>query len=179
MNLPSYDIAISYASEDKSIVDSVYHYLRGAGFSVFYAPECQDVLVGEHQDVIFSRLFSEEELYAVLFVSQDYISKPVPMKEASICLTSQRCSHVIPVYLDGTELTGLDPAINYFRSNEARVIAQMITQRVKLNKNLKQEPPVRAVQQQEKASVSKTINVHGNNTTIADNITTTNYTIKV
>ena len=125
----SYDIALSYAGEDEAIVSSVYRYLRGSGASVFFAPECQAELVGEHQEEIFYQIFSQGARYAVLFVSRHYVAKPTPMKEAKICMANRQGSHLIPVYVDGTVLPGLNASINYFRSDEPEKIAAMIIEK--------------------------------------------------
>ena len=139
MQIPSYDIALSYASENYEIVDSVYHYLLGSGFTVFYAIECQHILVGEHQEEVFYKIFSQAARCAVLFVSQHYISKKVPMKEAKICMANRRGYQLIPVYLDGTPLPGLDSSINYFRSDNPEEIVSMITKRITPPETPKQE----------------------------------------
>jgi len=166
----SYDIALSYASDDKEIVDSVYHYLRGSGLTVFYAPECQNVLVGEHQEEIFYRIFASEARHAVLFVSRHYISKPVPMKEARICIANRQGAQLIPVYLDGTPLVELDPSINYYRSQNAENIAAMIISRVKIPQTAKLEE---SKQPNYSGFSNKSINITGSNPTIevADTIT--------
>jgi len=142
-----YDIALSYASEDKEVVDSVYHYLRGSGLTAFYAPECQDILVGENQEEIFFQIFSREAHHAVLFVSCHYVAKPVPMKEAKICMANRQGSQLLPVYLDGTPLPGLDLSINFFRSDDPEKIATMIIKRLAPFKKSRQEVPEKVIAQ--------------------------------
>lgn len=138
----SYDVALSFASEEKALVERAYHYLKAAGLRVFFAPspECQSILSSENQREIFYRIFGLEAEYVALFVSRNYINREVPMEEANIAFSRQdSVGKVIPVYLDGTPLpkTMLDPnSINYFRSDNAAAIVTHITAKIKAKSNL-------------------------------------------
>ena len=133
----TYDIALSFATEEESLVETVYHYLKAEGLIVFFAPmpECQVILSGKNQREIFYRIFGIESEYVALFVSKHYVIKDVPMEEASIAFTKHNNDgKVIPIYLDGTHLpsTMLNPKKdNYFASNNAAVIANHIAERIK------------------------------------------------
>lgn len=72
-----YDIALSYATENKDIADMVYHYLKAENIHAFFAesPEAQTVLSGQNQREIFYRIFGVEAEYAALFVTKDYVAK--------------------------------------------------------------------------------------------------------
>lgn len=138
-----FDVAISFAMENEELADTVYHYLKAEGISVFYAPapECQSILSGENQREIFYRIFGLESKYVILLVSKFYVRKQVPMEEARIAFSKHRGdASVIPIYLDGTELPGelLDAKKqNYFSSNNAAEIASHVASKV--NKFEKQE----------------------------------------
>lgn len=138
-----FDVAISFAMENEELADTVYHYLKTEGLSVFYAPapECQSILSGENQREIFYRIFGLESKYVILLVSKFYVEKQVPMEEARIAFSKHGGNaSVIPVYLDGTKLPAelLDPKKqNYFLSNNAAQIASHVA--LKVNKVEKQE----------------------------------------
>ena len=138
-----FDIAISFAMENVKLADTVYHYLKAEGLSVFFAPapECQSILSGENQREIFYRIFGLESKYVILLISQFYVMKQVPMEEAKIAFSKHgRDASVIPIYLDGTELPRelLDAKKqNYFSSNDAAKIASHVASKV--NKLEKQE----------------------------------------
>lgn len=139
----SFDVAISFAMENKELAETVYHYLKAEGLSVFYAPapECQSILSGENQREVFYRIFGLESKYAVLLVSKSYVEKQVPMEEARIAFSKHgEDASVIPIYLDGTELPEklLDAKKqNYFSSDNAVEIASHVASKV--NKFKKQE----------------------------------------
>lgn len=142
----SYKIALSFAMEDKEIVEKVYHYLKAEGLSVFYAPasECQMVLSGKNQREIFYEIFGLKAEYVALFVSQSYIVRKVPMEEASIAIAkhSENAS-VIPIYLDGTALPEnlFNPQdTNYFRSDNPAEIANHLAAKIKAKNDVNPKP---------------------------------------
>lgn len=131
-----FDVAISFAMENEELADTVYHYLKAEGLSVFYAPapECQSILSGENQREIFYRIFGLESKYVVLLVSKFYVRKQVPMEEARIAFSKHGGdASVIPIYLDETELPEelLDAKKqNYFLSDNAAEIASHVASKV-------------------------------------------------
>ena len=132
----NFDVALSFAMEDSDLVETVYYYLKAEELSVFYAPvpECQSILSGKNQREVFYRIFGKEAGYVVLFVSKDYVVKPVPMEEARIAFSKHAGNGtVIPVYIDGTALPKelLDPRkMNYFSSNDAAAIASHVAAKI-------------------------------------------------
>lgn len=134
-----FDIALSFATENQTLVDQVYHYLRAEGFSVFFAPspEGQALISGKNQHEIFYQIFGWKARYVALFVSKDYIVKEVPMEEARISLTKRSGDgSVIPIYLDDAILPPdlLNPKqINYYRSHTAVDVAAHLAAKLKMD----------------------------------------------
>lgn len=130
-----FDIALSFATENQPLVENVYHYLRAKGLRVFFAPspEGQVFISGKNQREVFYQIFGMEAAYAALFVSKDYIRKPVPMEEACIALTERKgTGTAIPIYLDGTPLPAElfdSKQENYFASDNAVAIASHLAAR--------------------------------------------------
>ena len=134
-----FDIALSFAMENQSLVGQVYHYLKAEKFSVFFAPspEGQVLLSGKNQREIFYQIFGGQARYVALFVSKDYVVKEVPMEEAYISIKKHSGDgRVIPIYLDDTELPLelLDPKqVNYYRSHTAADIATHLAAKLKMD----------------------------------------------
>lgn len=132
-----FDIALSFATENQPLVDTVYHYLKARGLRVFFAPspEGQAFISGKNQHEVFYQIFGWEATYVALFVTKDYICKKVPMEEACIALTERKGTDtVIPIYLDGTPLPSklFDPEQeNYFKSDNPAAIASLLAARCK------------------------------------------------
>lgn len=130
-----FNIALSFATENQPLVETVYNYLKGQDFRVFFAPsqEGQAFISGKNQRQVFYRIFGLEAEYAALFVSKEYVRKKVPMEEARIALINRvGKGTVIPIYLDGTPLPDdlFDPRqTNYFRSKDPVAIAAHLAAR--------------------------------------------------
>lgn len=156
----TFDVALSFAMEDSDLVESVYYYLRAEGLSVFYAPapECQSILSGKNQREIFYWIFGMEADYVVLFVSKDYVVKPVPMEEAKIAFSKHAGNGtVVPVYIDGTALPKelLNPQkMNYFASGDAATIAAHVAAKIANER--------RVVKKRHGSGSSNVMNVQGN-----------------
>lgn len=132
----SFDVALSFATEDQKLVEQVYDYLRAEGLRVFFAPslEGQAVLSGKNQRQIFYQIFGWEARYAALFVSKNYLRREVPMEEARIALFKREGSGTaIPIYLEDDAVLPLkifDPSrTNYFRSPYPEAIATHLAAR--------------------------------------------------
>ncbi|WP_369298885.1 TIR domain-containing protein [uncultured Neglectibacter sp.] len=140
-----YDIALSFATENKDLAEKVYHYVRGQDIRVFFAPspEAQTVLSGRNQREVFYRIFGVEAEYVALFVSKEYVTKEVPMEEANIAFSTHKSDgKVIPVYLDGTPLPEemFDPrSTNYFSSSNPAEIASHLANRIKMDRQVTRE----------------------------------------
>lgn len=162
----TYDIALSFATEDQKLVEKVYHYLKQEGVSVFFAPapECQDVLSGENQREIFWSIFGIKSKFVALFVSKDYVVKEVPMEEAAIAFAKRgKDNAVIPVYLDETKLPNdlLNPKqVNYFSSNSAAIIATHLAGKVKNQKEKEHKEKKKEASKYDK--VQNVMNITGN-----------------
>ena len=156
-----FDIALSFASEDQSLVEKVYHYLKAENLKVFFAPssEAQTKLSGENQREIFYKIFGGDSNYVALFVSKDYIWREIPMEEANIAFAKHiENGKVIPIYLDNTSLPQdlLDPKnTNYFKSNNSAIIASHIAKKIKHQES--QQTP-----ESKSDEVKNTMNINNN-----------------
>lgn len=155
-----FDIALSFATENQPLVDTIYHYLKAKGFRVFFAPspEGQIFISGKNQREVFYQIFGWEAAYVALFVTKDYVCKKVPMEEACIALTERKGKDtVIPIYLDGTPLPSelFDPKQeNYFASENPVAIASHLAARCRL--------PVPSPSVQTEPQASEGMHISGN-----------------
>ncbi len=132
----TFDVALSFATEEQKLVEQVYDYLRAEGFRVFFAPslEGQAVLSGKNQRQIFYQIFGWEARYVALFVSKNYLRREVPMEEARIALFKREGNGTaIPIYLEDDAMLPpqiFDPSkTNYFRSPYPEAIAAHLADR--------------------------------------------------
>ena len=82
-----YDIAVSYASEQRSYVERFVKKLRNLKLSVYYDRDAQAAMVGKILDQELHKIYISESNHCVLFLSNDYINKPVTKYESQIILS--------------------------------------------------------------------------------------------
>ncbi|OJV62992.1 MAG: hypothetical protein BGO41_09820 [Clostridiales bacterium 38-18] len=142
----SYDVALSFSMDEVDLVKDVYFYLKAEGYTVFFAPECQEALSGKNQREVFYNIFGLSSNYVVLFVSESYLRKKVTMEEAHIAFSKLgKTGRVLPIYTDHAELPIelLNPSeFNYFKESRAAFIASHISGKIALNKHKKGSPSV-------------------------------------
>jgi hypothetical protein len=130
-----YDVALSFAGEDRSYVEKVAASLREAGVRVFYDKfESADLwgkdLVAHLQDV-----YQNRARYCVLFVSEHYVNKPWPRHErrsaqARALVADQE--YLLPARFDDTLLPGLPPTIGFvdLRDMDPADLAKLILEKI-------------------------------------------------
>jgi hypothetical protein len=134
-----YDVALSFAGEDRSYVEKVAACLKEAGVRVFYDKfESADLwgkdLVAHLQDV-----YQNRARYCVLFISERYVNKPWPRHErrsaqARALVAGQE--YLLPARFDDTALPGLPPTIGFvdLRNMEPTDLAKLILEKLGVQK---------------------------------------------
>jgi hypothetical protein len=113
-----YDVALSFAGEDRAIVRQVYEALAAASIKTFYDEE-EDVkaeLWGKNLYDYLSDLYRKRAKYCIIFISRDYACKVWPNHErqaAQARALLENREYVLPLRLDDTEIPGLLPTIAY------------------------------------------------------------------
>lgn len=111
-----FDIAVSFAGEDRELVEDVVRDLKQSGFTVFYDEDFAYEMWGEDLVEYFSDIYERRARFAILFVSADYARKPWTNHERRSALAralEQGSTYVLPVRVDGTKLPGLRPTVGY------------------------------------------------------------------
>src|SRR6266853_1326242 len=111
-----YDLAISFASEDRAIAERYIKHLADDGYNVFYDLWEADVLLGkallEHLDFVYRRAAK----YCIIFVSSHYASKTWTTFELRTALKralEEKYEYILSLRVDDTALPGLHPDIGY------------------------------------------------------------------
>jgi len=121
----SYDVAISYASEQERTVSRVVSILKMDGFRVFFAPDRESEFTAEDMIAQFYRIYRYESRYVAAFVTEDYLRKDITMHEAKTAMLRRReegRSCLIPIYFEKAMLPGLNPDINFIRGDGLREV---------------------------------------------------------
>lgn len=102
-----YDFALSFAGEDRSIVEQVNADLQANGLPVFYDFDEQELLLGRDLAEHFAQLYENDAEYCVMFVSRHYKRKAWPRWERRSAIARafrSRKEYVLPYFLDNSRL---------------------------------------------------------------------------
>lgn len=129
-----YDVALSFAGEQRAYVDEVYRHLEEKGVRVFYDDAHDVEMWGKDLNEYLERIFRDQARHCVLFLSADYVRKKWPRKEGRAALERQideNREYVLPVRFDDTDLPGLPGTIKYVEAPEdPKVLAEKIAAKI-------------------------------------------------
>lgn len=111
-----YDVALSFAGEDREYVDQVAGFLRRAGVDVFYDKYEQVDLWGKDLYEHLSDVYQNKARYTVMFVSNHYAQKLWPRherKNAQARAFRENREYILPARFDDSEVPGLLDTVGY------------------------------------------------------------------
>ena len=111
-----YDIAISYAGEDRSYAEALANELRNRGVKVFYDNYEKSDMWGKNLYTNLSDIYRNKALYCVMFLSHHYPNKQWAKHEREFAQArafSENEEYILPIRLDHTEIPGISPTIAY------------------------------------------------------------------
>ena len=109
-----YDVALSYAGEDREVARELATRLQAAGYLVFY--DGFEELWGQDLSVKLHQIYGEQSRYGVPLVSQHYVKKPWTNHERQVLLAramKQQAVYLLPIRLDNSALPGLADVVAY------------------------------------------------------------------
>ncbi len=116
-----FDMAVSFAGEDREFVESFVEGVQAAGRTVFYDADHAAEMWGADLAEFFEDVFRKRSRFAVLFISRHYAAKMWTRHERRAALArglTQPDPYVLPVRLDDTELPGLVPTVGYLDARQ-------------------------------------------------------------
>ncbi len=130
-----YDVALSFAGEQRSYVEEVAVALHDAGVKYFYDDHEKVGLWGKDLYEHLDHVYRKASKYCVMFVSSDYAHKVWTTHErrsAQARALEENEEYVLPVRFDDTELPGLRPTVSYLdgRRLTPLELAQMIVEKL-------------------------------------------------
>ncbi len=138
MNNHEYQVALTFAGEQRDYVEDVAMHLQARGISVFYDRFEEVKLWGRSLVEHFDFIFAQQSEYVVMFISKEYVNKAWPRHERqhALCrMIKEHREYILPVRFDGTEVPGLPEDLFYLRAAEyksidlAEAIADKLEQR--------------------------------------------------
>ena len=129
-----YDVALSFAGEDREYVDQVCTYLTTQGIKPFYDKAEEIELWGKDLVARFDEIYRNEAHYCVMFISCHYLQKAWPRHERRSVLSRAITDegYILPTRFDDTDIPGLPPTIHYvdLRRKSPEQLGKMIIQKL-------------------------------------------------
>ena len=132
-----FDVALSFAGEQREYVEEVFDYLKKNKIQVFYDKDKEIALWGEDLAEYFDDVFRVSSEYCVMFISREYEEKSWTIHERRSALAralEERRTYVLPARFDDTDLPGLRPTIKYIELSEFSPVefAKIIIKKISL-----------------------------------------------
>lgn len=116
----SYDVALSFAGEDRTYVKQVARELQERGRQVFYDEFRRSELWGKDLSQHLSDVYMRRARICVVFISRHYAIKAFPTLELRSALArtlEEKREYLLPVRFDETQVPGLLPTVKWIDGN--------------------------------------------------------------
>lgn len=116
-----YDVAFSFAGEDRAVVESLATRLKQQNVSVFYDRDKQAEMWGENLQEYLTDIYLKQARFCVMFISRAYAEKMWTRHERRTAMAralEQKRAYILPIRLDRTELEGLLPSVAYINFSD-------------------------------------------------------------
>ncbi|MEH3075394.1 MAG: TIR domain-containing protein [Quadrisphaera sp.] len=114
-----FDLAVSFAGEDRSYVEEFVRGIQKKDIKVFYDEDQAAETWGEELTEFFENVYQNRAHYVVMFISRHYVEKSWAILERRSALAKAlelRRAYVLPVRLDDTPVPGLRATVGYLDS---------------------------------------------------------------
>ena len=136
MTEKQYDVALSFAGEDRHDAKQLAELLKAGGYSVFYDEFERAQLWGKDLYVHFSSVYKDQARYCVMFLSKHYAQKLWTKHELQSAqaraFVEENREYILPVRLDDTEIPGILLTAGYLdlRSMTIEEIYQILVKKL-------------------------------------------------
>jgi hypothetical protein len=116
-----YQVALSFAGEQRDYVERVARSLHAKGVAVFYDRFEALTLWGKDGVEFFHQLFAADTAYVIMFISKEYVEKKWTRHERRSALSraiAEEGEYVLPVRFDDTEVPGVPDTLQYLKASD-------------------------------------------------------------
>lgn len=134
--MPTYDIAISFAGEDRPVAEKLASFLVTKGLNVFYDEYEQANLWGKDLYVHLSKIYKDEAKYCLMLVSEHYAKKQWTNHErraAQARAFVENSEYILPLRLDDAPVDGILDTVGFldYRKTTEEKIVDAVIQKVR------------------------------------------------
>lgn len=131
-----YDVAVSFAGENRATAERFAELLKAEGFSVFYDFWNKADLWGRNLYLHLAEVYSKKARYCVMFLSAAYAKKAWPrheMQAAQERAFRENEEYILPVRIDDTALPGIGETVAYLdlRRETIEEVAQIAAEKIR------------------------------------------------
>jgi hypothetical protein len=135
-----YEVAISFAGEDRGHASQLARKLRASGVRVFYDRDEESSLWGEDLYVHLADIYESKARFCVMLVSRHYVGKLWTRHErraAQARAFRDNGAYILPLRLDDTEIPGLPDTIGYIdlRTTTMNHVVRLILDKLRADPN--------------------------------------------
>ncbi|HIF9205524.1 TPA: toll/interleukin-1 receptor domain-containing protein [Photobacterium damselae] len=139
--MPTYDVVISFAGEDRGVAESIASNLITRGINVFYDEYEQANLWGKDLYVHLTKIYRDESKFCLMVISEDYTKKQWTnheRKAAQARAFQENSEYILPLRLDDAEIEGIlgtTGYIDYRQVSLERIIDLLVEKVIQYNKD--------------------------------------------
>lgn len=133
---PVYDVAISFAGEDRETARKIAEAIRQSGRRVFYDEYEKASLWGRDLYSHLSNVYKNKARFCLILISKHYKAKlwtRHELRSAQARAFSESEAYILPLRIDDTEIDGILPTTGYLHVNENTIEDIAATIQQKLN----------------------------------------------
>jgi hypothetical protein len=111
-----WDVAVSFAGEDRDLVERFRELLNNAGYAVFYDFDEQHKFWGANLRRKLGEVYARDAQYMVVFLSKTYPEKDWPNFEMEVgreARTKRPGTYMLPIVVDDVQIVGLSQDIGH------------------------------------------------------------------
>lgn len=114
-----YDVALSFAGEDRKYVEEVAMFLKKKNIAVFYDYFEEETLWGKNLVSYLEEIYTHKSKYCVIFISQYYVQKEWTCYESAAAMVRlldsnmKQKEYLLPVKFDETKVSGVLSTIGF------------------------------------------------------------------
>jgi len=115
-----FDVAISFAGEDRDFARSLALSLEDANYSIFYDEFEVSRLWGTELSASLAEVYGNSSRYCIVLISKYYAAKPWTNHERRFAIQralNDRPDYILPIRLDGTDLPGWPSSMAYLSTD--------------------------------------------------------------
>lgn len=133
----AYDVAISYATTEKTFAETLAKQAREAGFAVFFDDFYPEQLWGKDLPSLFDRIYRKDSRFCVMFISEQYAQRMWTTFERrsaqARAIQEKGKEYILPIRIDDTDLDGLPPTIGYLNIKDHSIdkIAELLIRKLR------------------------------------------------